>query len=106
MGLFRSSKTDKTAPNTSTPGTSSSSGSSNPPQQPPSDGVTTEDVLQTTSTLLDVLAKVGDAAGLLGPLKVICGVLKVAADTALVTHVLIWSVYDAHDFLSLLAVRR
>jgi hypothetical protein len=47
-------------------------------------GITTDDVLRNTSTLLEVLKSVSDAAQILGPLKAICGVLKIAADTAIV----------------------
>jgi len=47
-------------------------------------GITTEDVLQNTSTLLEVLKSVSDAAEILGPLKAVCGVLKIAVDAAIV----------------------
>jgi hypothetical protein len=47
-------------------------------------GITTENVLQNASTLLGVLTSVGDAAQILGPLKAVCGVLKIVADTAIV----------------------
>jgi hypothetical protein len=49
-------------------------------------GITTEDVLQNASTLLEVLKSVSDAAQILGPLKAVCGVLKIAADTAIVRN--------------------
>lgn len=48
------------------------------------DKLTTIDVLQNTSTFLEILKSVGDAAQVLGPLKAICGVLKIATDTAVV----------------------
>jgi len=48
------------------------------------DGITTEIVLQNTSSLLEILKCVSDAAGFLGPLKAVCGVLKIATDTAIV----------------------
>jgi hypothetical protein len=47
-------------------------------------GITTEDVLQNASTLLEVLKSASDAAQILGPLKAVLGVLKIAADTAIV----------------------
>ena len=47
-------------------------------------GITTEDVLQNTSTLLEILKCVSDASQILGPLKAVCGVLKIATDTAIV----------------------
>ena len=47
-------------------------------------GITTEDVLNNTSTLLEILKCVSDAAQILGPLKAVCGVLKIATDTAIV----------------------
>jgi hypothetical protein len=47
-------------------------------------GITTEDVLQNTSTLLEILKCVTDATQILGPLKAVCGVLKIATDTAIV----------------------
>ena len=49
-------------------------------------GITTEDVLQNTSTLLEVLKSVSDAAQILGPLKAVCGVLKIAVDAAIVRN--------------------
>ena len=49
-------------------------------------GITTEDVLYNTSTLLEVLKSVGEAAQILGPLKAVCGVLKIAVDTAIVRN--------------------
>jgi hypothetical protein len=49
-------------------------------------GITTEDVLQNTSTLLEVLKSVTDAAQILGPLKAVCGVLKIAVDAAMVRN--------------------
>jgi hypothetical protein len=49
-------------------------------------GITTEDVLQNTSTLLEVLESVSDAAQILGPLKAVCGVLKIAVDAAIVRN--------------------
>jgi hypothetical protein len=49
-------------------------------------GITTEDVLQNTSTLLEILKSVSDAAQILGPLKAVCGVLKIATDTAIVRN--------------------
>jgi hypothetical protein len=49
-------------------------------------GITTEDVLRNTSTLLEVLKSVSDAAQILGPLKVVCGVLKIAVDAAIVRN--------------------
>ena len=48
--------------------------------------ITTEDVLHNTSTLLEVLKSVSDAAQILGPLKAVCGVLKIAVDTAIVRN--------------------
>jgi hypothetical protein len=48
--------------------------------------ITTEDVLQNTSTLLEILKCVSDASQILGPLKAVCGVLKIAADTAIVRN--------------------
>jgi hypothetical protein len=47
-------------------------------------GINTESVLQNTSSLLEVLKCVSDAAQILGPLKAVCGVLKIATDTAIV----------------------
>jgi hypothetical protein len=41
-------------------------------------------MLQNTSTLLEILKSVSDAAEILGPLKAVCGVLKIAVDTAIV----------------------
>jgi hypothetical protein len=49
-------------------------------------GITTEDVLQNTSTLLEVLKSVSDAAQILGPLKAVCGVLKIVVDAAIVRN--------------------
>jgi hypothetical protein len=49
-------------------------------------GITTEDVLQNTSILLEVLKSVSDAAQILSPLKAVCGVLKIAVDTAIVRN--------------------
>jgi hypothetical protein len=50
------------------------------------DGITTESVLQNTSSLLEILKCVSDAAQILGPLKAVCGVLKIATDTAIVRN--------------------
>jgi hypothetical protein len=47
-------------------------------------GITTEDVLQNASTLLEVLKSVNVTAQILGPLKAVFRVLKTAADTAIV----------------------
>lgn len=44
------------------------------------------DVFQNTSTFLEILKNVGDVSQVLGPLKAICGVLKVVTDTAVVSH--------------------
>jgi hypothetical protein len=52
------------------------------------DRITTEDVLRNTSTLLEVLKSVSDATQILGPLKAVCGVLKIAADTAIVRFII------------------
>ena len=49
-------------------------------------GITTQDVLENTSTLLEVLKSVCDAAQILGPLKAVCGVLKIAVDAAIVRN--------------------
>ena len=49
-------------------------------------GITTQDVLENTSTLLEVLKSVSDAAQILGPLKAVCGVLKIAVDAAIVRN--------------------
>ena len=51
---------------------------------PSSDAITTKDVLRNTSTLLEALKNVCEASEILGPLKAICGVLKMATDTAVV----------------------
>jgi hypothetical protein len=47
-------------------------------------GITTEDVLQNASTLLEVLNSVNVTAQILGPLKAVFRVLKIATDTAIV----------------------
>ena len=52
---------------------------------PSRDAITTEDVLRNTSTFLEVLKSVCDASQILGPLKAICGLLKIATDTAVVS---------------------
>lgn len=50
------------------------------------DRFTKMDVFQNTSTFLEILKNVGDVSQVLGPLKAICGVLKVVTDTAVVSH--------------------
>jgi hypothetical protein len=52
----------------------------------PKGGITTDTVLHNTSALLEVLKSVSDAAQILGPLKAVCGVLKIAVDTAIVRN--------------------
>jgi hypothetical protein len=52
---------------------------------PSSDAITTKDVLRNTSTFLEGLKNVCEASEILGPLKAICGVLKIATDTAVVS---------------------
>ncbi len=49
-------------------------------------GITTEDVLQNTGTLLEILKCVSETSEILGPLKAVCGVLKIAVDTAIVRN--------------------
>jgi hypothetical protein len=44
--------------------------------------------LQNISTTLDILRSVGDASGILGPMKAVCGVLKVVVDTGVVSSIL------------------
>lgn len=57
---------------------------STPNTAPMNDKMTKMDILQNTSAFLEVLKNVGDASQVLGPLKAICGVLKIATDTAVV----------------------
>ena len=52
---------------------------------PSSDAITTKDVLRNTSTFLEALKNVCEASEILGPLRAICGVLKMATDTAVVS---------------------
>jgi len=52
---------------------------------PSKDAITTKDVLRNTSTFLEVLKTVSEASEILKPLKIICGVLQIATDTAVVS---------------------
>jgi hypothetical protein len=53
--------------------------------EPANDNFTKIDALQNAGTLFEVLESVSEASDLLSPLKVICGVLKIVTDKALVS---------------------
>ena len=53
--------------------------------EPANDDFTKIDAIQNAGTLFEVLESVSEASDLLSPLKVICGVLKIVTDKALVS---------------------
>jgi hypothetical protein len=60
-------------------------GASTSATEPANDNFTKIDAIQNAGKLFEVLESVGEASDLLAPLKVICGVLKIATDMALVS---------------------
>ena len=53
--------------------------------EPANDNFTNIDAIQNAGKLFEVLENVSEASDLLSPLKVICGVLKIVTDKALVS---------------------
>src|SRR5271170_7710862 len=85
---LKGKKSTKTQHPTTAPAPVVSASTSTITTEPANDNLTKIDAIQNAGKLFEVLESVGEASDLLSPLKVICGVLRIATEMALVGHLL------------------